>query len=377
MDADPNWFAKAATSRRELGSRWSSFGPYYAMFPVSFARDVIAEYTDVGDGVLDPFAGRATSLFCAREGERHALGMEISPLGWIYGRTKLSPASSNLVVRRLDELHKAIADFEQAAEQLPEFFHYCFSFDVRCFLLAARSLLRWRTNNVDQTLMAFILTYLHGKIENGRPMSLSNQMRQTKAMAPDYSIRWWTENGMAEPPEVDPVQFLRDRVNWRYAKGVPSWGSDCLRLGDCRRVLPQRRAADDFEYKLLLTSPPYRGVTSYYYDQWLRYWLLGEPDRPILDGAAWKQKYENAKDYTRLLRQSFGACRRLLSADATVYVRTDARPATLDITCAVLEEVFPGRRHLLVSSPYKRATQTSLFGDRATKPGEVDIIITD
>lgn len=375
MDADPKWFAKAVASRREVGTRWSSFGPYYAMFPVAFARDVIAEYTNVGDGVLDPFAGRATSLFCAREAAREALGMEISPLGWIYGRTKLSPARSSYVVQCIEELDRAAASFQRAAEELPEFFHHCFAPNVRRFLLAARLLLRWRTHEVDRTVMAFILTYLHGKIDNGRPMSLSNQMRQTKAMAPDYSVRWWIDNGMAEPPKVDPVQFLLERVKWRYARGAPSWGSECLRLGDCRKVLPRRHVAEAVNYRLLLTSPPYRGVTSYYYDQWLRYWLLGDSERPMLDRAAWKQKYVNAKDYERLLRQSFAASRRLLAPDATVYVRTDARPATLDITCSVLEKVFPGRTHQLVSAPYRKATQTSLFGDRAMKPGEVDIII--
>jgi hypothetical protein len=346
------------------------------MFPVTFARSVIEQHTRMGDGVLDPFAGRGTSLFCARETNREALGVEINPLGWIYGRTKLSPAPVDAVIRCVEEVGAAAKGFELAAERLPTFFHHCFSPEVRSFLLAARLLLKWRTSRTDRTAMAFILSYLHGKIEDGRPSALSNQMRQTKAMAPDYSVKWWLENGMADPPRVDPVGFLSQRIAWRYAKGAPDWGDEAMRLGDCRSVLPRRRERDARRYALLLTSPPYRGVTSYYYDQWLRFWLLGEPERPILDGRRWKTKFDDAVAYTDLLTRSFKACRRLLTDDAIVYVRTDARPATLDVTCEVLRAVFPNKTMRCEPAPYSRATQTSLFGDKSQKPGEMDIILS-
>ena len=376
MDADPTWLPDARSARRAIGARWASLGPYYAMFPVSFARAVIQEHTRAGDGVLDPFAGRGTSVFCAREARRHALGVEINPLGWIYGATKVAPAVKDEVLWCVAEIAAAAKGFERAADELPAFFHHCFSHDVRAFLLAARLLLRWRTCGIDRTAMAFILTYLHGKIERGRPSALSNQMRQTKAMAPDYSVRWWQAKGMAEPPAIDPVAFLTSRIEWRYAKGAPDWGGEAMRLGDCRAVLPRRRGVDVGGYRLLLTSPPYRGVTSYYYDQWLRFWLLGETERPTLDGRRWKSKFEDAAAYRDLLARSFGACRRLLADDATVYVRTDARPATLDVTADTLRTLFPGKRFAMVPAPYSRATQTSLFGDKSDKPGEMDIVLT-
>ena len=47
--------------------------------------------------------------------------------------------------------------------------------------------------------MALILVYLHGKHD----ASLSNQMRQTKAMAPRYAVNWWRERGL-RPPSLDP-----------------------------------------------------------------------------------------------------------------------------------------------------------------------------
>ena len=67
-------------------SRWAGVGPYYAMFPADFAAQVINEYTEKGDTILDPFAGRATSLFAAASSDRVGLGVEINPVGWVYGK---------------------------------------------------------------------------------------------------------------------------------------------------------------------------------------------------------------------------------------------------------------------------------------------------
>ena len=345
------------------------------MFPVAFARQVIDTYTFVGEGVLDPFAGRGTSAFCALESGRYALGIELNPLGWIYGATKIAPAPVERVIARIRELGTAAKGLEADADRLPAFFHSCYSKRVRCFLLAARISLHWRSRRVDRTTMAFLLVYLHGKIERGKPSALSNQMRQTKAMAPDYSIGWWRENGLDEPPDIDPVAFLIDRVLWRYANGAPAWDRDAIRFGDCRAVMPRRPAREAGRFRLLLTSPPYRGVTSYYYDQWLRFWLLGDVERPTRSGKEWKGKFEDGARFEQLIYNTFRLSRRLLADDAVVYVRTDARPQTLDVTRSALERVFPAKRLTCISAPYLQATQTSLFGDHEAKPGEVDIIL--
>lgn len=359
--------------------RWGTLGPYYAMFPIEFARRVIREFTGPDDAVLDPFSGRGTSVFCAMEKGRYGLGVELNPLGWIYGKAKLNPGRPELVVVRLGQIASSAPNFAAEADELPEFFHVCFCPQVRSFLVAARSMLDWRNSRIDRTLMAFILVYLHGKIGGGRPQSLSNQMRQTKAMAPDYSVAWWRQNGFAVPPEVDPRDFLRTRIQWRYQKGFPRADEALadIRLGDCRTVLPRlRRQVADGGFSLLLTSPPYCGVTSYYYDQWLRFWLLGEAAHPIRDGAEWKGKFEGQAAYRDMLGSSFTAARRVMQDNSAVYVRTDARPTTLEATKEALREAFPEWTLKVHSAPFLGKTQTQLFGDKGLKPGEVDLILT-
>jgi hypothetical protein len=224
--------------------------------------------------------------------------------------------------------------------------------------------------------MAFVILYLHGRISaGGIPQALSNQMRQTKAMWPQYSVRWWKENGFEKPPVIDPVSFLKDRITWRYKYRAPALVESVVRFGDARAVLPQLPSRIDGTFKLLLTSPPYCSVTSYYMDQWLRLWMLGEGPVPTRVGAGWKGRFEHRDDYRKLLESVFAKSARLMAADAVIYVRSDAREFTREATICALENAFPGKKRTIRQRPFKKRTQTALFGDSAKKPGEIDIIL--
>lgn len=355
--------------------RWAGIGPYYAMFPLRFADEVIETFTVAGDRVLDPFAGRASSLFSASVRGRESVGMEINPVGWIYGRVKLAPAPKDAVEARVLELVKAADALEEnPADRLPPFFVHCFSDAVLRFLSAARSSLDWKCNNVDRTTMVFILVYLHGK----RKDSLSNQMRQSKAMSPDYSMRWWGERGL-NPPDVDPRGFLLQRVRWRYAKGTPQACRSQILLGDaCELIDDVARGVSGGEerpFKLLFTSPPYYGLTNYHYDQWLRLWMLGGPPVPRRSGGAHQNRFESKCAYEVLLKRVFGKAAGAMDPEGRVYVRTDAREYTLSTTLRALEEAFVGWSIETTQRPFSSDTQTALFGDKSRKPGEVDIVL--
>ena len=119
-------------------SRWAGVGPYYAMFPAEFADQVIAKHTREGDTVLDPFAGRGTAVFSAASQGRRGIGVEVNPVGWVYARAKLAPADKESVSARVEELARSARNYRDAAEELPLFFHRCFTRRVNEFLLAAR-----------------------------------------------------------------------------------------------------------------------------------------------------------------------------------------------------------------------------------------------
>jgi hypothetical protein len=351
--------------------RWEGMGPYYAMFPTNFADRVVSRYSTTGAVVLDPFAGRGTTLFSAGTNSRCGIGVEINPVGWVYSSVKLKPAPETLVMKRVFDVWYKRHHYRNQAEDLPRFFKKCFHKHVREFLVTARGQLDWRNSRVDRTLMAFLLVYLHGK----RTQALSNQMRQTKSMSPQYALAWWRDNEM-RVPNVDPVEFLLDRVRWRYALGVPSvknssrayFGCSTRLVATVAQHLPKKPS-------LLLTSPPYFGVTNYHYDQWLRLWLLGEEPNALRKPGRHRARFANPAEYQSLLNTVFGACARTMTRDATVYVRTGRQKSTYEPTRLALTRAFPNHRIRAKARPFTKPTQTSLFGDKATKQGEVDLIL--
>ena len=342
-------------------ARWAGVGPYYAMFPTSFADEVVEEYTQPGDAVLDPFAGRGTAIYSAAIRDRHATGIEINPVGYVYAKAKLKPGDHTAVVQRLHQLAEIAPSFRETASNLPPFFHYCFAPKVREFLVAARATLNWRRGKTDPTLMALILISLHGK----RGQSLSNQMRQMTAMAPDYSIKWWKEKNLT-PLEIDPVAFMEKRIKWRYVHGKPQIGDATVFLHDSIKKLPYlAREVQEYQRpkaKLLVTSPPYHNVTNYSYDQWIRLWLLGGPEHPSGRGNLYGGKFGNQERYRELIRQVFSRAKPLLSEDAIIYVRTDRRKSTLDATVAGLEEVFPEKSTVKERRPLSPERQAKPYG---------------
>ena len=359
-------------------SRWAGIGPYYAMFPISFADEVISEHTQPGDAVLDPFAGRGTAIFSAATRDRRATGIEINPVGYVYANAKLKPGDHQIVVQRLHTIAEIMPSFEETASNLPPFFHHCFAPKVLEFVVAARHTLNWRHSRADRTLMALILISLHGKIQQ----SLSNQMRQMTSMSPAYCIRWWTEKKL-DPPDIDPVSFLIKRIKWRYVHGIPQTKGATVFLHDSSKKLPY--LAREIEegrrprVKLLLTSPPYHNVTNYYYDQWLRLWLLGSPENPGGHRNLFGGKFSNRDQYHSLLKQVFARTKPILTDDAIIYVRTDRRHSTFDSTLTVLTDTFPEKKatkELRPLSPDHLSKPYSRGGAPKQANCEVDIILT-
>jgi len=216
--------------------------------------------------------------------------------------------------------------------------------------------------------MSILLVNLHGK----RPYNLSNQMRQTKAMSPHYAIRWWKKRRLF-PPEIDPVEYLAEKVQWRYAKGRPTTASSSFILGDSTKVLS--KFDDKGPFDLLFTSPPYFGITNYHYDQWLRLWMLGGPPYPKNPGGSYQGKFQSEDSYKRLLESVFGQSAEMMRRSGCVYVRTDSREITKTLTHEALRNAFPGWRIRTIYRPVEGKTQTALFRNRKNSPGDVDLIL--
>lgn len=366
--------ANSRKTYENAAKRWEGVGPYYAMFPTHFSDAVVSEFTQPGDSILDPFSGRGTAIFSALASDRIGIGIEINPVGWVYAKTKLNPAPPARVIARLLEINEEASTFTRAAEKLSDFFHYCFAPVTRQFLLAARAKLDWKKNQCDRTLMSLLLIYLHGK----QGQAFSNQMRQTKSMAPQYSIDWWKKRNMT-PPEIEPVNFMLKRINWRYAKGAMEengseafWDDAVTRLPMLGKWIAERGLSKP---SLLLTSPPYFAVTNYHYDQWLRLWLLGYSEDTKKKLGPHQGRFIDASSYTQLLCKTFSSASKVLDDNATVYVRTSNSEFTRETTRQALLEAFPNKSLVEYCQPFNKPTQTHLFGDKTPKAGEIDFVM--
>jgi hypothetical protein len=351
---------KTTHNYQSAQSRWARFGAYYAIFPWEFAHSTVNDYSSPGEWVLDPFAGRGSVLYAAKILGRHSFGIEINPIGWLYSAVKLTPASKNYVLQRLLQIYAIRQDFYDYSRSMPEFYHFCYCSSTLCFLIAARCHLDWKNNEIDATLMAFILVYLHGK----REQSLSNQMQITRAMGMQYSIDWWQKKEMLTPPTIDPYTFLYQRITWRYEKGIANSleeTKNTILLGDSSEILKNVTQQKKFlnQFSLLFTSPPCYKVTDYHADQWLRLWMLGYSELPqSTDFGKNQGRFNNKKDYIDLLDTVFGNCALLMKTKSTVVLRTNKRKETYTITKAILEKHFPDHSFRIYEQPLTPETKT-------------------
>ncbi|MCC8095591.1 MAG: hypothetical protein LIP05_09630 [Tannerellaceae bacterium] len=186
---------------------------------------------------------------------------------------------------------------------------------------------------------------------------------------------------MENPPEINPCEFILDKIKWRYGKGKPNIAESAVIFGDSSEELPvilDRANRNDIRFSLLFTSPPYCSITDYHADQWLRLWLLGGEAAPKTLKNKHKGRFVNKQEYYDLLDNVFGMCAGMMDFHSTIYVRTDKREFTFNSTLEILKKHFPEHQVKIYQKPLKEdtRTQTKLFGDKSMKPGEVDIVLS-
>jgi hypothetical protein len=256
----------------KLNTALNAVCPYFTMFPLSFPYRVFERYASKGDTVLDPFAGRGTTLYAARLHGLPAYGIDSNPVAVAISQAKLANTSSRrvmLVCARILAEHKS-------PQRVPTgpFWKLAFHEDVLHTLCRLREgLLDNCDSDSRKTLRAILLGALHGPLNKREPSYFSNQCPRTFAPKPAYAVAFWTRRGL-RAPDVDVVEIIRRRAV-RCLTAEHTVGSGFTMQGDSQRastfMLPT-------QVSWIVTSPPYYGMRTYIPDQWLRWWFLGGPD---------------------------------------------------------------------------------------------------
>jgi len=297
--------------------RFHSMCPYFAMFPEEFARKHIAAWSEPGDWVFDPFAGRGTAVFESLLNGRHAAGCDTNPVAVCVSNAKSNPPTLHELLSRIDEIESGCTT-NIKDDQIWDnpFFNVCFHENTLEQILWLRRTLRWRTSNIDCFLAAVALGCLHGE-SHRTENCLSNRMPRVISTKPDYSVRWWKANECVAP-ERHVFDILRRMVVYRFAS-EPAEIRGCVKESDARlslSVFPELQGV----VKLVVTSPPYLDTTNFQEDQWLRLWFLGGADHPRRDGIG-DDRHRSARTYWTFLEDSWRGLARLLRDDARIVVR--------------------------------------------------------
>lgn len=273
----PSTSTKNVTLAYNKENALNAICPYFTMFPLEYPNRVLKKHLKEKPVVLDPFCGRGTTLFSARQFWFSAWGIDSSPVAVAIAKAKLASCD---IEAPLALAAKLIS--EVVAAEIPDtpFFHLAYQQSALRDICALREGLLCLDDETDAAsiLRAAALGCLHGPLSKHVENAgyFSNQMPRTYASKPDYAVRFWKERGL-KAPKIDVLRVLRRKIQ-RLAgleQASPCPTSQVLH-GDAQseKLFKSISAAPS----IVITSPPYYGMRTYVQDQWLRNWFLGGPD---------------------------------------------------------------------------------------------------
>lgn len=224
--------------------------------------------------MLDPFAGRGTTLYAGRILGLHSFGIDSNSVAVAISEAKLANTTPGRVVAAA---RRILAEIEKPVD-LPtgEFWRFAFHNRVLNTLCRLREgLLLNCDSDTRKALRAVILGALHGPLAKHKQSHFSNQCPRTYAPKPRYSIKFWRQRKMSAP-EVDVLSVITNRAQ-RYFGEETTKASGGVMIGDSQ----QKSSFSHVNSKAawIVTSPPYYGMRTYIPDQWLRRWFVGGPSK--------------------------------------------------------------------------------------------------
>lgn len=233
--------------------------PYQACFAPQIPTFFIKHFSKSGDVVLDPFAGRGTTVFEANQLGRTGIGIDVSPLALAIAKSKLSHVTLDQIKKRLNQI-----DFSKQQLQGYEDFKEIYHKKTYSEILNLRNQLK--NTPVDNLIKAIILGRLHGHSQSFFSVWTFNVISLSKQRIINQSKRY----GLRPTYRNTKESILRKAATILQ---------DDVKVNVHSRLfkMPVTEMSKKIKYPvdLIVTSPPFLNVINYIDDNWIRFWFLG------------------------------------------------------------------------------------------------------
>ena len=288
------------------------------MFPLSFPLRILKRYATTGDTVLDPFAGRGTTMYAARLQGLGAYGLDSNAVAVAISEGKLANTTAEQIVGAAKRILRAVTTPQQ--KPTGEFWDLAFDATVLDELSRIREgLIRDCRSDARKALRAIILGALHGPTGKSIQSYFSNQCPRTYAPKPRYALGFWRERKLT-PPRIDVVTLIQRRADRFY--------SEEKRRSAGRVLLADSRNRQSFEIvnpkaSWIITSPPYYGMSTYIPDQWLRNWFVGG-EAAVSYSSSSQLRHSSQTDFAEDLKIVWLNCASVSKRDCRLIIRFGA-----------------------------------------------------
>jgi len=232
-------------------------------FPPALVKHFILNYSVKGDIVFDPFSGKGTlpleALICGRIG----YGNDVSPEAYILTKAKCSRISKKRLFYLLNQLKKKMG-FIKSVNNVDYKIRTFYSDNTLKQILEIKEILKSSNSKYSIFIKALLLGIIHGSTSN----SLSLRCSHSYSMSPNYVKNYAKKHNLIKP-EREVIECLKQKASVCLKNPFPNIQGKAFDF-DSRKI-----KLKDNSINLIISSPPYFGIQTYAYDNWLRLWFLG------------------------------------------------------------------------------------------------------
>jgi hypothetical protein len=313
-----NPIVKSLHSSKRVYGYTHTFYKYPAQMLPDFAREIIHEYSEPGDIVLDPFMGGGTTIVEAVAAGRRAVGIDINPLAAFVTSVKTTPLSQDDV----EVIRQWASDLDFASSDLTD---------------SSRPIFEPRIRNLPPAIASAFNTLL------GQVSKLRSTKQRQFSICCLLRLGQWAVDGKEQLPTTDQLRIKFKAFLDEMLDGVSELvGKAKISSMDRSSMIHQRtllmRSTIDAHLdrrlqkylgkpRLVLTSPPYVNVHVLYH-RWqvggrretpAPYWFIGAVDGQGASFYTLGSRTKTGQDnYLRNITAAFRSIRHIIHSEAIV-----------------------------------------------------------